>query len=133
MISIEPQSALAERARKRFKNNQAVTIVQGTSEEVFSEVVLGLVGPTNFWLDGHYSEGVTFQGDLETPIMHELEVISRNLTRLAPLAVLVDDVRCFDPKVDSHYPHRRALVHWADGHGLNWTFDQDIFVAWSDP
>lgn len=132
VISIEPQPALVERARKRFHNNQAVTIVQGTSEEVFSQVVSELEGPTSFWLDGHYSEGVTFQAELETPIMHELEVISGNLARLAPITILVDDVRCFDPKVDPQYPHRRVLVHWANSHGLNWTFDQDIFVAWSE-
>ena len=132
VVSIEPQHALFERAQKRFQDNPAVTIVQGTSEEAFADIVSGLIGPINFWLDGHFSEGVTFQGELETPILHELEVISSHLERLSPVTVLVDDVRCFDPKIDPQYPHRRALVHWADDHGLNWTFDQDIFVAWTD-
>ena len=131
VVSIEPSADLAEQAQKRFANSPHVQIIKGTSEEVLEDLISELTGPVSFWLDGHFSQGPTFQGSLDTPIIEELDAIGRHLDHLHPISVLVDDVRCFDPLVDSGYPHRRVLTEWAEKEQLNWCIEHDIFVAWS--
>ena len=132
VYSIEPEPQLAARARTRFAKHERITIVEGTSEDRFGELVAGVEqGPVSFWLDGHYSAGMTYQGESDTPIRDELSTIERNLDRLESVAVLVDDVRCFDPD-NPHfagYPSRAWLVDWAERNGLPWTIEHDIFVA----
>jgi hypothetical protein len=55
-------------------------------------VVTRLDGPALFWLDGHYSAGITARGSLETPVQRELEII---LASANDHVILVDDARCF--------------------------------------
>ena len=133
IYSIEPGPALAARAKQRFQSQRNVTIVQGTSEDVLDGIVADLRGPASFWLDGHFSAGITFQGPADTPIREELATIERHLGHLAPVTVLVDDVRCFDPDNSEYatYPPREWLVDWAVRNHLKWTIEHDIFVAWS--
>lgn len=130
--SIEPEPTLASKASARFVDADQVTIVHGTSENRLEEVLDAVTGETvSFWLDGHYSAGVTFQGENDTPIRQELEVIEKRLSGWKSVAVLVDDVRCFDPAnpLFSGYPPREWLVDWAVRNELSWTIEHDIFVA----
>ena len=91
----------------------------------------GLNGDVAFWLDGHFSAGATFEGDIDTPILGELSAIKENLHRFSQVSIFVDDFRCFDPSNSefSDYPERKVLVDWATDSGLSWTVEHDIFVA----
>ena len=84
----------------------------------------------NFWLDGHFSAGATFQGELDTPIISELDAIAANLPNLLPIAILIDDVRCFDPTLPEYatYPPLDVLVDWARKHDLRWHIEHDIMI-----
>lgn len=57
--------------------------------------------------------------------------IENNLTRYEKVAVLVDDIRCFDPAVPEYadYPDLNYLVDWARRNKLNWHIEHDIFIA----
>lgn len=130
--SIEPEPTLARKASARFANTTQVTIVHGTSEDRLGDVLDAVNGePVSFWLDGHYSAGVTFQGETDTPIRQELELIEKRLSGWKSVAVLVDDVRCFDPTnpLFVNYPPREWLVDWAVRNDLSWTIEHDIFIA----
>lgn len=131
VYSIEPEPKLYERARRRFADHRNVEILRGTSEEVLPGLLARLTGDVNFWLDGHYSAGVTFRGPQETPIVDELAAIAAALLQLGRVVVMIDDLRCFDPCVPEYntYPTRSSLVEWADTHGLSWHIEHDIFVA----
>jgi len=132
VISIEPSELLSTRAKKRFRNNPNVSIIQGTSEDYFSDVVKEVSGRVNFFLDGHFSGVATFQGDRDTPIQLELEVISAQIGRLEAVAVFIDDVRLFPsgaPETESDYPSRDYLINWACGNNLRWDIQHDIFIA----
>ena len=50
---------------------------------VLPKLLPNLSGDINFWLDGHYSSGLTFKGDQECPIKDELDQIGNNLKRLS--------------------------------------------------
>ena len=134
VISIEPSSALALGAKKRFKNRNTISIVQGTSEDVLREVLIGLdknsKNDINFWLDGHYSEGITYLGKIECPVIQELEIIESFLEGHCEVTVLIDDVRSFSPTGENRngYPSLTYLANWANQNQLKWTIEHDIFV-----
>ena len=90
-----------------------------------------LSGDAHFWLDGHYSAGVTLRAPQETPIIDELAAIAAALPQLGRVAVMIDDLRCFAPQASEGdgYPRRSFLVDWANTYGLSWHIEHDIFVA----
>jgi hypothetical protein len=92
VLSIELSPELCRAAQARFGRARNVTILEGDSGELIQFVVEGLRGPAVFWLDGHYSEGTTARGSLDTPVRRELEVV---LGSAYDHVVLVDDARCF--------------------------------------
>ena len=131
VYSIEPEPELYERAAKRLAGLSNVQILNGTSEALFPTLLSELSGQVNFWLDGHYSAGATYQADQDTPIRDELAAIAANKANLSAIAVLVDDVRCFDPSQPDYsaYPSIDFLVDWARSNDLLWHIEHDIFVA----
>ena len=75
VISIELSNELFLKAKKRFKNDSNVLIVQGDSGKQLPEILKTVNEPAIFWLDGHYSEGKTAKGDKDCPIFEELDAI----------------------------------------------------------
>ncbi len=93
IYSIELSEELFEAAKQRFASEQHIELVQGDSGKEI-EKILGLVDqPALFWLDGHYSAGVTALGEKETPIYEELDHIL-NAEDLGHV-IVIDDARCF--------------------------------------
>ena len=129
--TIEPQLDFVNLAKIRFKNVGNVSLHYGSSEQLFGQILNDLNGEVAFWLDGHFSAGATFEGDIDTPILGELSAIKENLHRFSQVSIFVDDFRCFDPSNSefSDYPERKVLVDWATDSGLSWTVEHDIFVA----
>lgn len=104
--SIELSEELYERARDRFKNHENVTLFMGDSAERLPEILKQVTGPALFWLDGHYSAGITASGRMQTPISAELEAILQH--PIKKHVILIDDARCFDGTND--YPHLDNLL-----------------------
>ena len=131
VYSIEPEPTLFANAKQYFSNVKNVEIINGTSESDFPTLLPKLKGNINFWLDGHYSAGATFKGAQDTPIVDELNCISKNIKNFDKICVLVDDIRCFNPEQPEYstYPSIDFLVDWARNHNLNWHIEHDIFVA----
>ena len=92
VVSIELSPDLCRAAQARFAHKRNVTILEGDSADLMGSVVAQLTGPALFWLDGHYSAGVTAHGNLDTPVQRELEII---LGTTDDHVILVDDARCF--------------------------------------
>ncbi|MEZ5102644.1 MAG: hypothetical protein R3C15_23180 [Thermoleophilia bacterium] len=81
VVSVELSQPLHERAGRRFAGVANVTLLQGDSGDVLTELVPTLREPCLFWLDGHYSAGFTALGELETPIVKELEAVFASPSR----------------------------------------------------
>ena len=105
IYSIELGEELWQRAHDRFAAHPKITILQGDSAVVLGRVLTELNRPSLFWLDGHYSAGVTAKGVVETPILAELKCIFAHSIRNH--VVLIDDARCFDGTSD--YPTLASL------------------------
>jgi hypothetical protein len=93
IISIELDRKLYEKAAERFKRHAHVSILQGDSGVVLESVMEMIDEPVLFWLDGHYSGGITAQGELDTPIIQELETVLTH--KIKNHCILIDDARCF--------------------------------------
>lgn len=98
---------------------------------MFPTLLPRINGDGNFWLDGHYSTGITSKGPQDTPILDEVECISRYIDNFRRICVLVDDIRCFNPRLPEYstYPSLDTLVDWATRHRLDWHIEHDIFIA----
>jgi hypothetical protein len=131
VVSLEAASGLFAAAEARFRGTAHVQIVNAPSEMAFPELLAGLDGQVCFWLEGMYSAGSTFQGETDTPIGIEMEAVEAALPLLGPVAVLIDDIRLFDPlnQVHAGYPALVSVVDWARRCGLNWKIEYDIFIA----
>jgi hypothetical protein len=104
LYSIELSLPLYQRAIDRFAAEQKVRVLQGDSGELVATILAELGEPALFWLDAHYSGGVTARGTLDSPVIAELEAI---LGHGLPHVVLVDDARMFDG--NGGYPTRDEL------------------------
>lgn len=82
----------------------------------------------NFWLDGHYSEGITHRGPVDTPIIKELEIISDFMDKFFSVNIFIDDFRLFVNQ-STDYPSAFFLCNWADIHDATWTVKHDIFIV----
>ena len=108
LYSIELSPYFYRLARRRFRKDENVHIVEGDSAQQLGPVVQSLNLPTLFWLDGHYSGGRTGKGEDDTPITHELRQIVENAS--VPYAVIVDDARCFVG--ENGYPTANQFRHF---------------------
>jgi hypothetical protein len=131
VISIEPSPELAKRAEVLFAQNQNIQIVNGLSENELPSILEALPSDSlniAFWLDGHYSEGSTHLGPIETPIVQELRAIEAQLQKFQELAIFIDDFRCFVNQ-QQDYPQTSFLSRWAESNGMSWSVEHDIFIA----
>jgi len=99
IFSIELQYDLAEKARERFKEMRHVKILQGDSGGLLKTILTEVKEPAIFWLDAHYSGGLTAKGDKECPIYEEIDAIFATKENHV---LLIDDARYFNGKGD--YP-----------------------------
>jgi hypothetical protein len=131
VYSIEPEPTLFKNAYEYFRQYDNVEIINGLSEKIFPDLLPKINGDVNFWLDGHYSAGITFKGPKDTPILEELSCIKDNLKHFNKVCILIDDVRCFNPKIQeySQYPSILTLIDWALDNNFDWHIEHDIFVA----
>jgi hypothetical protein len=116
IYSIELGVELHELARRRFAHLEHVHIRHGDSGEVLEELLREVKEPCLFWLDGHYSAGVTARGAMSTPIEKELTHIAEHRQRNRHV-VLIDDARLFTGAGD--YPSIDRLRFWASSNGFD--------------
>ncbi len=98
VYSIELDTFLYERAVERFKIYPMISIFHGDSAKVLPNILPGIDKPTLFWLDAHYSGGITAKS--KTPVFVELLRILHHKTK--GHVILMDDADCFTGEND--YP-----------------------------
>lgn len=94
IYSIELNTSFCERVRKRFAACPHIHIVEGDSADVLPRILATISRPCLFWLDAHYSGGLSARGRLETPIVTEIECILNH--PIPDHVLLVDDARLFN-------------------------------------
>lgn len=121
LYSIELADHFFEDAVQRFWADEKITILNGDSGQVLKELVPKLDGPALFWLDGHYSAGMTARGDKDTPVIEELvHILAREDLRCA---ILIDDARCFEGQSEQVYPSLDEVKALVAERRPDWTFE----------
>ncbi|MBC2744401.1 MAG: hypothetical protein HGJ93_15505 [Desulfosarcina sp.] len=105
IYSIELSKELYENAKGRFKGIKYIELIHGDSGLELRKIINKLNQPALFWLDSHYSAGVTARGDKDTPIYEEMEHILNVPDR--EHVVIIDDARLFG--TDPAYPSMGEL------------------------
>lgn len=124
LYGIELDPSLCQGAQRRFEGQPSIHILEGDSGVVLPRLAKSFTQPVLFWLDGHYSGGITAKGTLETPVSAELDVLLAHPVRNH--VILIDDARCFDGTHD--YPRladleasvrsRRPDLAWEVSHDM---------------
>jgi len=112
LISIELSEDLFQAARAKFAAVPKIHLIQGDSGVKLGEAVRELKEPALFWLDAHYSAGITAGGGVEAPIIKELSCLA---SRKQPTdMILIDDARLFG--WDFGYPKLKVIREYAAQH-----------------
>ena len=119
LYSIELSKELWERAVTRFSKDPNVEIVNGDSGKVLFSLVPTFNQPVIFWLDGHYSGGITARGETDCPIYLELDAILA--TDLFKHVILIDDARHFNGTND--YPSIPQLEEWLNSKNMKYQLE----------
>lgn len=91
IFSIEISDKYYYYCRQKFANYQNIHLIQGDSLLELAKLLENKKDPFTFWLDAHYSGADTGFGNLEFPIMKELEtILSRNINGET---IYIDDMR----------------------------------------
>lgn len=104
--TIEFSHLLAKQAKRRFKLYKNIYVHEGDSALVLSSLIRNIHNPSIFWLDAHYSGGVTEKNNINTPIISELLAILQS-SSLAHV-ILIDDARLFNGNND--YPNIQTVT-----------------------
>ena len=104
--SIELSEELYQLACKRFRGHNNVRLVQGDSGKQLPQLLNQYDKPVLFWLDGHYSSGITAGTETYNPISTELKAILNH--SIKKHVILIDDARCFNGK--DGYPNLDDLL-----------------------
>jgi hypothetical protein len=119
IYTIELDEALCQKARRRFARYRHVCVIQGDSGERLPDVLARVSRPCLFWLDGHYSGGITAKGAENTPILRELTHVLHH--RLQGHVVLIDDADAFTGQ--DGYPPLQSLCEFVKASRPQWSIE----------
>ena len=135
-ISIEADKNLFETSNRILKKFKNVEILNGKSEDLLDKVISKNLNFKNvcIYLDAHLCQDhlkntKTFGNEnTATPILNELEIITKYLANFEKIVVLIDDIRLFQGKFQN-YPDKNTLVNWCKENNFLWEIEQDIFIC----
>lgn len=107
VITIELAKPLYDYAKSTYRDVTNIEFLYGDTRDQLRAIVPTLDSPSLFWLDAHWSGGVTYGETDECPLADELEIINRS-----PFDhfILIDDARLFL----SPPPHPHRVEQWID-------------------
>jgi hypothetical protein len=110
LYTIELSNELYLNATAKFKQYDNIEVLNGDSGIVLNNLLKKIKSVRIlFWLDGHYSEGITAKSDLVTPIMNELKSIREHeISTGCNHVILIDDAHLFNGIDD--YPELNSFV-----------------------
>ncbi len=128
---VELDKKYFEEAKRRFAGYPNIHILQGQSGEILLKILNDIEKPCLFWLDAHWSGGLTAKAETQTPIMQEIQCILGHSSAIEHV-ILIDDARLFVGKDD--YPTLKALKQLVLTVHPSWVFEvkDDIIRTHSD-
>lgn len=128
LYTVEVDRFLNDQAKARFARMGHIEAMLGDSSSVLVDIVPRIESKAMYWLDGHYSAGITGTGKSHCPIMAELDAIYRHAR--APFVIVIDDARCFgdDPAYPSVGAVRDRIASLSNGLDVV-TIENDMIIV----
>lgn len=125
VFTIEIDPDLYENAKLRLRSKHNVQVLQGDSAKVLPKVLSNLDQDIIFWLDAHYSGGITGGKEGKTPIEKELlAIFDYKKTKIKKCYILIDDAGCFTGK--DNYPTLLKIETLAKEHEMSANVKKEI-------
>lgn len=125
VFTIERDEALAANATRRFVKVGSVKVLQGSSRDMLIPNMPARDTPAFFWLDAHFSGGVTAGADDPCPLEFELSSICE-ARDVENTIILIDDVR--GAVGANGWPSVTEISGIASRHGFQGVIVDDVFV-----
>lgn len=119
IYSIELSEDLYKKAEKKFAGYEHITIIHGDSTQVMPELLRRIYIPCLFWINSHYSAGITARGEKETSIWEELRHICEHPVKNH--VILIDDASLFVGKTD--HPSIESMQGFVNNRFADYIFD----------
>jgi len=128
--SIEVDTRLHADAVKKFSGDPHVHVVRDDSQHALPKLIRDKKEKAIFWLDAHYSGGVTGKGEKNSPVVNEVNAV---LSRSIDDVILIDDARHFNGTKD--YPTLPELKQTVASYNADLHFEvkNDIIRIYGGP
>jgi hypothetical protein len=113
IYTIELSEDLYKKTSEELSCISNINFLHGDSTYILPEILKNINEPAIFWLDGHYSAGITARGEKDTPIMEELTAIKNSKFAYKHI-ILIDDARLFTENSDQVYPKLVEIERWVE-------------------
>jgi len=100
LYTVEISPKMYNMAKEKYKGNK-IEFILGDSSEMFPMLLPRVQENTIFFLDGHWSGGMTGQGEKDCPLVEEIEAIQNLFTSEA--IIVIDDYRLFDTNLEQDW------------------------------
>jgi hypothetical protein len=113
VLTIEYCKELYEEALRKLNQLDNIKLILGDSRTELSKVLEQLEGASIFWLDAHWSGGVTYGENDQCPLLEEINIInSSNFNNF----IFIDDARLFTsppqpPHQIEQWPNITAVIN----------------------
>ena len=141
VISLEPSEECYLRAKENTKYIKNILLINQNSEKGLKNAIDIMVNKYDgdhigFWLDGHYSGGITFKNQSICPLKEELEIIFNAINKgdlpYKNIYIFIDDIRlCIgsSTKEEKSYPSLDYLSQQLSDYGFSISIANDILTA----
>lgn len=141
VISLEPSKECYIKAKENTKYKSNILLINENSENGLKKAVDIIVNKyagdyIGFWLDGHYSGGITYQNEIISPIKEELEIIFNAINKgdlpYKNIYIFIDDIRLFIGSVteeEKRYPSLDYISKKLSEFGFTISIANDILTA----
>lgn len=93
LYTIEIDEKLYNNAKNKYKDTNKIKFYLGDSGKILNNIISIINNNAIFFLDGHYSSGITGKGDKDVPLYEELNSIITQFNYYS--IIIIDDVRLF--------------------------------------
>lgn len=107
VLTIEYSEIIYSQVTKKFNHVKNIEFSYGDTRDRLKDIVAKLGAPCIFWLDAHWSGGLTYGNNDDCPIIEEIEIINNSKY---DNFIFIDDARFFM----SPPPRPHAVENWPD-------------------
>ena len=120
---------LANKLIKKYERYANVHIYEGDTVKILPTILENINDRALFWLDAHYSGHDTARGNVDCPLLKELEIIKKH--NINNHVILIDDARTFHDKDNKSWPSLRRVYNGVKriNDNYNIKIENDIIVC----